>query len=75
MEVLPNGKCTNRRNQTGLMEGKFLNTIALLGLSMQLCKFYTLSVSFYPFVSLRRNNYSRANVQTLQGAEFSPARA
>lgn len=75
MEILPNGKCTNRRNQTGLNEGKFLNTIVLLGLSMQLCKSYTLSVSFYPFVSLRRNNYSATNVQTLQGEEFSPAHA
>ena len=23
MEILPNGKCTNRRNQTGLIEGKW----------------------------------------------------
>ena len=48
MEILPSGKCTNRRNQTGLIEGKFLNTIVLLGLSMQLCKFYTLIIFFLP---------------------------
>ena len=56
MEILPSGKCTNRRNQTGLIEGKFLNTIVLLGLSMQLCKFYTLSFSFYPFVTQKKLN-------------------
>ena len=71
MEILPNEKCTNRRNKVcGLIEVKFVNTRVLLGLFITLCKF-TRPVSFDPFVSLKRNFQQ----QNLRGEEFSPARA
>ena len=76
ISVLAKQKCTNRRDQTGMIQGKFINTIeSTSSLFMQIWKF-TLPVSFYPFVSTTtQEKFNNKFTNLKKGEKTSPAPA